>query len=154
MVLYGRVLAPILHCVDINWLLDDLCSEADVSSVTLSADVGGWTQTCYCLLCSSIPVTTRATEAWLVGNSDNKTFPASFYTNESSPPLIVGRSQFIGGAGNGYGDFAEPASGFSDDTGTVEIHRPAQLKPHQKRRPSRGICYDIAVLLCWSRLTV
>jgi len=98
---------------------------------------------------------TRTTEAWLAGdNSALVSTPASIYKHDPTTlPLIVRQSQIIGGpAGNAHNDLSEPLSGFSDNNPALEIHRPAPLKPHQKRRPSRGMWWtygvDIEIFYC------
>jgi len=82
----------------------------------------------------------------LASNSSDRLSTTSVYRNDPSPPLIVGRSQFIAASGNGYGDVPEPISGLSDDCTALEIQRPAPLKSYQKRRPSRGNCGGIVTL--------
>ena len=88
-------------------------------------------------------------EAWLADGSNDKISTSSFHRNNPSPPLVVGRqSQYTSGAlGKGRSDFPELVSGFSDDKLPLEIHQPAVLKPCQKRRPSRGICHSIVIII-------
>jgi len=84
---------------------------------------------------------TRTTEAWLDTVNNDKIPAASIYRNNRSPPIVVGH---VGsGVGNLYSDPLEPMSGFPEDNVPSDIHRPAILKPFQKRRPSRGICCGI-----------
>jgi len=82
----------------------------------------------------------RTTEAWLTTGT-NETLSTS--RQNPSPPIIVRQPQYVSGTamGNTHGDLTEPVLGFSNDSSAaVGIHRPAILKPHQKQKPSRGIC--------------
>lgn len=87
--------------------------------------------------------TSRTTEAWLATGTNETLSSTSINRYDPSPPPVVRRSQYISGAaaGNTHSDLLEPVLGFSDDSpAAVGIHRPAILKPQQKRKPSRGIC--------------
>ena len=98
--------------------------------------------------CSCKPTASRPAEAWLPGGNNDVVSTTSIYRRDPSPPLIVGRSQYIGGGvGNTHIDWPEPVSGLFDDSLASEVHRPAQLKPQQKRRPSRGICTGLLQIL-------